>query len=105
MKLIYAKLWLKKYIKYNYSKLNENKLNRAIINLSHRVYKSHDMKGHNTRQKIRQILVEYSKTELFRYGVEFRKPLKTKYWKRHVITRKQSFINKIINYLKNIFNA
>lgn len=87
MELIYAKLWLKKYIKYNYNKLDENKLNRAIINLSHRVYKSRGMKGHNTRQKIRQILVEYSKIELARYSVEFRKPLKTSYWKRHRVTR------------------
>jgi len=103
MKLIYAKLWLKKYIKYNYDKLDENKLNRAIINLSHRVYKSHGIKGHNTRQKIRQTLVEYSKIELVRYGVEFRKPLKTRYWKRHVIARKKSFIDKIIRYVKQVF--
>jgi hypothetical protein len=105
MKLIYAKLWLKKYIKYNHSKLDENKLNRAIINLSHRVYKSHSQKGHNVRQNIRGILVEYSKVELARYGVEFKKPLKTKYGKHPVITRKQSFVDKIINYLKNIFNG
>lgn len=79
MKLIYAKLWLKKYIKYNHDNLDENDLNKAIINLSHRVFKSHGLKGHNTRQKIRQILVNYSKIELAKYNVSFEKPLKAHY--------------------------
>lgn len=79
MKLIYAKLWIKKYIKYNHNNLDENELNRAIINLSHRVFKSHGLKGHNTRQKIRQILVNYSKIELAKYNVSFQRPLKAQY--------------------------
>lgn len=83
MKLIYAKLWLKKYIKYNHNKLDENKLNRAIINLSHRVYKSHGRKGHNVRQNVRATLVEYSKNELANYNVTFEKPLKVNYKPRY----------------------
>ena len=79
MKLIYAKLWIKKYIKYNHNNLDENELNRAIINLSHRVFKSRGLKGHNTRQKIRQILVNYSKIELSKYNVSFQRPLKAHY--------------------------
>ena len=75
MKLIYAKLWLKKFIKYNHDNLDENKLNRAIINLSHRVYKSHGQRGHNVRQSIRSQLVEYSKTELARYDVSLHESL------------------------------
>ena len=82
MKLIYAKLWLKKYIKYNHDNLDENKLNRAIINLSHRVYKSHGQRGHNVRQSIRAQLVEYSKAELARYDVTFKRPLKVSYKNR-----------------------
>lgn len=83
MKLIYAKLWLKKYIKYNHNELDENKLNRAIINLSHRVYKSHGRHGHNVRQNIRSQLVEYSKSELARYDVTFERPLQVRYMQRH----------------------
>src|SRR5271157_1027561 len=83
MKLIYAKLWLKKWIKYNHDDLDENKLNRAIINLSHRVYKSYGLKGHNTRQKIRQILKDYSKIELANYGVAFQRPLRIQYKNRY----------------------
>ena len=82
MKLVYAKLLLKKFIKYNHDNLDENKLNRAIINLSHRVYKSHGQKGHNVRQSIRAQLVEYSKAELARYDVTFKKPLKVSYKNR-----------------------
>jgi len=83
MKLIYAKLWLKKYIKYNHDQLDENKLNRAIINLSHRVYKSHGRKGHNVRQNVRSTLVEYSKSELANYNLAFQKPLKVGYKPRY----------------------
>ncbi len=75
----YAKLWLKKYIKYKHDHLDENKLNRAIINLSHRVYKSHGRRGHNVRQSIRSQLVDYSRTELARYGVAFERPLRVSY--------------------------
>ena len=67
------------YIKYNHNNLDENELNRAIINLSHRVFKSHGLKGHNTRQKIGQILVNYSKIELAKYNVSFQRPLKAYY--------------------------
>ena len=88
MKLIYAKLWLKKYIKYNYDKFDEKtfnrKLNWAIVNLSHRVYKSHGLRGHNTRQKIRKILWDYSKTELKLY--------------------RPSMTSKIIRYLRGAIN-
>ena len=86
MKLIYAKLWLKKWIKYNHDKFDEKlfnrKLNWAIVNLSHRVYKSHGLKGHNTRQQIRKTLWAYSKAELKQY--------------------RPSMINKVINYLKGL---
>jgi hypothetical protein len=86
MKLIYAKLWLKKYIKYNHDKFDEKtfnrKLNWKIVNLSHRVYKSHGLRGHNTRQQIRKILWDYSKKELKPY--------------------RPSMISKIISYLKGI---
>ncbi len=85
MKLYYAKMWLKKYIKYNHNHLDENKLNRAIINLSHRVYKSHGVKGHNVRQKIRMQLVEYSRIELAKYGTSFDHPLRISYKQRHRI--------------------
>ena len=84
MKLIYTKLWLKKYIKYNHDKLDENKLNRAIINLSHRIYKKHGLHGHNSRQHIRELLVEYSKAELARYNVAFERPLQVRYKHRYI---------------------
>ena len=95
MKFIYAKLWLKKYIKYNHNSLDENKLNRAIINLSHRVYKSHGQRGHNVRQSIRSQLVEYSKAELARYSVPFKRPLKVSYKYRHVRAPTYSVIRAI----------
>lgn len=95
MKLIYAKLWLKKFIKYNHANLDENKLNRAIINLSHRVYKSHGQRGHNVRQSIRAQLVEYSKAELARYNVTFKRPLKVNYKYRHVRVAPYSIIRAI----------
>jgi hypothetical protein len=88
MKLIYAKFWLKKYIKHNHDKFDEKtfnrKLNWSIVNLSHRVFKSHGSRGHNTRQKIRKILWAYSKEELKLY--------------------RPSMTNKIINYLKGVIN-
>jgi hypothetical protein len=87
MKLIYAKFWLKKYIKYNYDKFDEktfnHKLNWAIINLSHRVCKTHGLRGHNIRQNIRKTLWSYNKTEL-------------KYYR-------PSMMDKIICYIKRIF--
>lgn len=95
MKLIYAKLWLKKYIRYNHGNLDENKLNRAIINLSHRVYKSHGGRGHNVRQSIRSTLVEYSKTELATYNVAFERPLKVSYKYRHIRAPTYSIIRAI----------
>jgi hypothetical protein len=109
MKLIYAKLWLKKYIKYNHANLDESKLNRSIINLSHRVYKSHGQRGHNVRQSIRATLVEYSKAELAKYNVAFNRPLKTSfthrrarlldYWIIRTIFRTLVFVIKIIGLL------
>lgn len=87
MKLKYAKLWLKKWIKYNYGKYDEKtfnrKLNWAIVNLSHRVYKSRGLKGHNTRQIIRKKLWDYSKRELKHY--------------------QPSMVNKILRYFKRLF--
>ena len=87
MKLIYAKLWLKKFIQYNHDKPDEKTFNRdlnwRIVNLSHRVYKTHGLKGHNTRQKIRKILWDYSKKELKQY--------------------RPSKFSKIINYLRRKF--
>ena len=105
MKLLYAKLWLKKYIKYNHNKLDENKLNRAIINLSHRVYKSRGIKGHNVRQKIRDTLVEYSKIELASYNMTFNRPLKTRYRRRYVIVKRPSLIDRVLRSLKRIITG
>jgi hypothetical protein len=89
MKLIYAKLWLKKFIKYNQDKFDvktfNRKLNWAIVNLSHRVYKSHGLKGHNTRQEIRKTLWSYSRAELNQY--------------------RPSLISRIISYLKKILTG
>ena len=86
MKMIYAKLWLKKYIKHNHDKFDKkifkHRLNRAIIHLSHRVYKSHGLRGHNVRQKIRKLLLNYCKMELKKY--------------------RPSIISKIVGYLKKI---
>jgi hypothetical protein len=94
MKLIYAKLWLKKYIKYNYDESDEKtfnrKLNWKIVNLSHRVYNSHGLKGHNTRQQIRKILWDYSEKELKQYGLSRYHP---------------SMISRIISYLKRIITG
>jgi hypothetical protein len=71
MKMIYAKMWLKKWIKYNHDKFDDKtfncKLNWKIVNLSHRVFKSHGLRGHNTRQAIRKQLWAYSKMELRQY--------------------------------------
>ena len=86
MKMIYAKLWLKKYIKYNHNKFDKkifkHRLNRAIVHLSHCVYKSHGLRGHNVRQNIRKSLWEYSNMELKKYRL--------------------SIINKIVRYLKGL---
>jgi hypothetical protein len=86
MKERYAKLWLKKYIRYNHDKFDEKtfnrKLNWAIVNLSHRVCKSHGLAGHNRRQNVRKVLWNYSKSELKPY--------------------RPSMISKIISYIKRI---
>ena len=71
MKMMYARLWLKKYIKYNHDKFDKktfkHRLNRAIVHFSHRVYKTHGLRGHNVRQNIRKLLWNYSNTELKKY--------------------------------------
>jgi hypothetical protein len=87
MKLIYTKLWLKKWIRYNHNKFNDkNALNRElnwkIVNLSHRIFKSHGLRGHNTRQQIRKQLWAYSKKELRQYY--------------------PSVLDRIVNYLRRI---
>ena len=68
MKVKYAKLWLRKYIKYNHHKFSERKFNRLvnwkIVNLSHRVCKRRGIIGHNIRQDIRKELWEFSAKEL-----------------------------------------
>jgi|GEM_PF-6795892 len=91
MKLKYAKLWLKKWIKYNYVKYDKKtfnrKLDRKIKDISHRVYKSHGLKGHNTRQMIRKKLWAYCKMELKRY-------------RPSTINRIQNFIKRFISRLK-----
>ena len=57
MKLQYAKYWINKYLIYHpYNSVNY----RDIINLSHRVCKSHGLRGHNIRQSIRRHLRFYS---------------------------------------------
>ena len=77
---------VKKYIKYNHDKFDKkvfkHRLNRAIVNLSHRVYKSHGIRGHNVRQKIRKLLWNYSNMELKKY--------------------RPSMISKIVSYLKRV---
>jgi len=70
MKIIYAKLWLRKFIKYNYKKENNSlshELNRNVITLSHRVYKTRGKRGHDVRQKIRQELQNFVMVELKKY--------------------------------------
>jgi hypothetical protein len=65
MRVFYAKLWLKQFIKYRSNdKYFIEKLNDNIINLSHRVYKKRGMRGHDTRQDIRRILVLYAFNEV-----------------------------------------
>ena len=95
MKLLYAKLWVKKFIKYNYDKFDEKtfnrKLNWAIVNLSHRVYKKHGLKSHNIRQKIRKTLWDCGKMELKWYPQSF-KP-------------QPSIMSRIASYLKRIFKV
>ncbi|MBI2101728.1 hypothetical protein HYT53_03885 [Candidatus Woesearchaeota archaeon] len=84
--MVYARLWFKKYIKHNHAKFDDktfnHKLNLAIVNLSHRVYKSHGLRGHNGRQRIRKLLWNYSNMELKKY--------------------RPSIINKIVSYLKRV---
>ena len=91
MKLIYAELWLKKYIKYNHDKYDKKTLKRKIygniVQLSHRVFKSHGLRGHDIRQKIRRQLLEYSIIELQRYYPPVYQP---------------SIISRIMSYLKKI---
>ena len=75
-----AEAQLKNRIEQNRSHLDEyteHKLNREIINISHKVFMSHGWKGHIVRQNIRRILVDYAKAELAGYGIEFRHPIKT----------------------------
>ena len=70
MKLIYAKFWLRKFIKYNHKlddKTFSHNLNRHVINLSHRVFKSRGFRGHNTRQEIRRQLQDFVEIELKKY--------------------------------------
>lgn len=71
MILKYAKLWLRKFIKYNHELNNKTlsyKLNRAVINLSHRVFKSRGTRGHSIRQKIRRQLQNFVVIELNKYN-------------------------------------
>ena len=86
MEIMYARLWLKKYIKYNHDKFDKkifkHRLNRAVVHLSHRVYKSHGLRGHNIRQNIRKLLWNYSSMELKKY--------------------RPSMISKIVSYLKRV---
>lgn len=87
MKKVYARLWLKKFIKYNQDNPDKkdfnHKLNRSIIHLSHRVHKGRGIHGHNSRQDIRKQLRNYSKMEIRRY--------------------QPSMIDRIWNYLKRLF--
>lgn len=98
MKLIYAKLWLRKYIKYNFYKLDNNRLNRNIINLSHRVFKSKGLQGHITRQEIRKQLQDFVKIELESYNKnwEIKNP-------NAGYVSKPSIFKRLLNYLRNWF--
>jgi hypothetical protein len=63
MRFVYAKLWVKKYLRYNpndvSNRIISNKLNWEIVKLSHRVCRRHGLKGHNIRQDIRKELKDY----------------------------------------------
>jgi hypothetical protein len=89
MKLVYAKMWLDKYIKYNREKFDEktfsHKLNWEIVNLSHRVYKRHGLRGHESRQNIRKKLWIYCENK---YGI-------SKY--------RRSMLSRIIDYIKRLW--
>ena len=103
MKLVYAKFWLRKFIKYNVSKLNErafnSRLNRAVICLSHRVFKSHGFHGHSTRQEIRQQLQEFVGTELQKYGKKWTIRSPNHGYLKSV---EMSIFSRIIYYLKGL---
>lgn len=102
MKLIYAKLWLKKFIKYNVNVLDDKsfelKLNKAIINLSHRVFRAHSLHGHDARQDIRLKLQKFVARELKYYN---------KVWiiknPNHGYTT-QSPVKRLINFLRHLYN-
>jgi len=91
MKLIYAKLWLKKYIKYNHIKYERKTLKTKvygnIVQLSHRVFKGHGLRGHNIRQNIRKQLLAYALIEMNHY---------------YPTTRSQSLLSRILGFFKRI---
>jgi len=88
MKLFYAKMYVRKWIRYNYGKYDgmtfNSKLNWAVVNLSHRVCKLHGTRGHAIRQKIRKTLWAYAKVEIRRY--------------------QPSITNRLIGFLRAIFH-
>lgn len=82
----YAKLWLNRWIIFNYGKYDEKtfhrKLNWSIVNLSHRVCKIKGAIGHSNRQTIRKKLWDYCIIELKHY--------------------QPSMLNKILGYIRRI---
>ncbi len=60
MKFFYARCWISKYLRYHPNGADgpyiSNSLDRAIVRLSHRVYRGHGLRGHNIRQAIRKRL-------------------------------------------------
>ena len=103
MRLIDAKISVRQYIRAHHDNLNENRLNRHIISLSHDVFRGHGIRGHNIRQKIRAQLVDYSRMELVQYGIDFQRPLRIHYKNRYRRTQRPTLIRRIINYLRGLF--
>jgi len=94
MKLIYSKLWLKKFIKYNHNKYDRKTLKTRvyghIVQLSHRVFKGHGIRGHNIRQNIRKQLLAYALMEMNHY---------------HITTRPPSLLSRILSFFKTLIHG
>ena len=102
MKLKYAKLWLRKYVKYNNkfdNRLLAHNLNRNVIHLSHRVFKSRGLRGHTTRQSVRDQLQEFLVQELNCYN---KKWVVTNPNHGYFVTFHPGIFRRIINVLKRI---
>jgi len=100
MRKLHARFWLRKLIK-NHEGDDFNlaqTLNRAVINLSHRVFKGRRRRGHNIRQKIRMELHVFLKKELKKYGKEW----EIKSPNRGII-KSSSFLVRVKFFLSGLF--